>query len=164
MTRIFNFMTTLLEYMMGLFMSTLIIINFMQVVLRYVFNNPTSWSSEISRFILIWMTFTGASIVTKHCTHLSMGFNIHKFVNKFYGSIINIIVNIIVTVTLFILAFYAAKITLITGHRISPMTRISMYYPWAALPINAFIMGIFLIEQIVTEIKNVFSVKRNFSN
>ena len=160
MTRVFNSMTSLLEYMMGIFMSALIIINFMHVVLRYAFNNPTSWSSEISRFIMIWMTFTGATIATKYCTHLTMGFTVHRFVNKFYGSIIKIIVNVIIAITIFILAYYSAKITLISGHRIAPMTRIPMYYPWAALPVNSIIIGILLTDQIVKEIKTIISTKK----
>ena len=152
MTKISNITTIIMEYLMGLLMLSLILLTFMQVVLRYVFNNPTSWSSEISRFILIWMTFTGASIVTKRCTHLSMGFTIHRFINRFHGSIIKILVNTIITVSIFILAYYSAIVTIGAGHRVAAMTRIPMYFPWAALPINAVIMGIFLIEHIVNEV------------
>jgi TRAP-type C4-dicarboxylate transport system permease small subunit len=71
-----------LEFLMGVLMLVLVVIVTTEVIRRYVFNNPTHWASEFCRFLLIWMTFTGASIVTRLSTHLSMGFTIHRFVNN----------------------------------------------------------------------------------
>ena len=161
MANVFVSVTKLLEILMGIFMSSLIIINFTQVVLRYAFNSPTSWSPEVSRFILIWMTFTGASIATKYCTHLSMGFTIHRFVNRRHGSIIKITVNFIITISIFILAYFAAKVTFISGHRVAPMTKIPMYYIWSALPFNALIIGVLLLDQIASEVKNMGLLKKS---
>lgn len=150
--RIINGITFLLEYMLGIMMMALIGLTFMQVVLRYVFNNPTSWSSELSRFILIWLTFTGASVVTKYGTHLTMGLNINRFVKKTWGQAIKVLINILIMSTLIIIAWYSWKVTMISGSRIAPMTKIPMYFPWLALPVNTVLMTIYFLSETVKQV------------
>ena len=103
--KVLDGINALLEYMMGIFMTVLVIITFGEVVLRYVFNSPTSWSSELARFILMWMTFTGASIATRYCTHLTMGFNIHRFLGVPYDRFIKSFVNILIVLTMLVVDY-----------------------------------------------------------
>ncbi len=37
-----------------------------EVIARYMFNAPTIWVEELSRFIQIWATYLGAAYVLKH--------------------------------------------------------------------------------------------------
>lgn len=37
-----------------------------QVFMRYVLNDPPTWSEEISRFMMVWMTFLVAPIAYRH--------------------------------------------------------------------------------------------------
>jgi TRAP-type transport system small permease protein len=149
--KILNGITALLEYMLGIMMVALVGLTFMQVILRYVFNNPTSWSSELSRFILIWLTFTGASVVTKYGTHLSMGLNINRFVSGIWSKVIKVVINILIMTTLMIIAYYSWKVTMISGSRIAPMTKIPMYYPWLALPVNAVLMTVYFLADTIKQ-------------
>ncbi|MBL8890872.1 MAG: TRAP transporter small permease [Planctomycetaceae bacterium] len=45
---------------------------FAQVVARYVFRAPFSWSEELSRLGLIWMTFLSAAYVMSQRRHLAV--------------------------------------------------------------------------------------------
>lgn len=45
---------------------------FAQVVARYVFRTPFSWSEELSRLGLIWMTFLAAAYVMSQRRHLAV--------------------------------------------------------------------------------------------
>ena len=83
----------LLEYLIGTLMLVLVVITFTEVVRRYVFNDPTHWASEFCRFLLIWMTFTGAAIVTRLVAHLTMGFTIHRFVGKVASRTVKVLVS-----------------------------------------------------------------------
>ncbi len=150
--KILNTINILLEYLMGIFMVVLVLVVFSEVVRRYLFNDPTHWASEFCRFILIWMTFTGASIVTRLVTHLTMGFTIHRFTGKSLSKIIKIFVSGCVAFAMIVITYYSAKVTLLAGYRSAPMTGIPMYYPWAALPINAAIMSIYMIAETVKHI------------
>lgn len=139
----------LLEYLMGGLMLVLVTVTFIEVIRRYVFNNPTSWSSELCRFLLIWITFTGAAIVTKLGTHLSMGFTIHRFVNKRLSRIIKVVISLSVMIIMANITYWGTKVVMITGARSAPMMDIPMYIPWAALPINAGIMTLYMMAETI---------------
>ena len=145
---------TFMEYLMGLLFLTLVCVTFQEVFRRYLFNDPTHWASEFSRFLLIWMTFTGAGIVTRLVTHLTMGFTIHRFVNKTTSRAIKIFISAASLISLILLTYYSAKVTLLAGYRSAPMTGMPMYIPWAALPINGAIMSVYMLAELL---KNIFS-------
>ena len=141
-----------LEFLMGMLMLVLVSVVFMEVVRRYIFNDPTHWASELCRFLLIWMTFTGASIVTRLSTHLTMGFTIHRFVRPSLSRAIKIFISALVTVVMVVSTYYSAKVTLLAGYRSAPMTGMPMYIPWSALPLNAGIMSIYMLAETVKHI------------
>ena len=150
--KILDAINTLMEYLMGILFLALVCITFQEVLRRYLFNDPTHWASEASRFLLIWMTFTGACIVTRLVTHLTMGFTIHRFVNKSMSKIIKVCISAAAAVSMIVLTYYSAKVTLLAGYRPAPMTGIPMYYPWAALPFNGAIMSIYMIAEMIKHI------------
>lgn len=54
-----------LDWVIGLIMSAIVVILFVGVVLRYVFNAPLFWSEEVAVLGLIWMTFLGGAILIR---------------------------------------------------------------------------------------------------
>ena len=150
--KVHDALNALMEYLMGILMLALVGITFSEVFRRYIFNDPTHWASELSRFILIWMTFTGACIVTRLIAHLTMGFTIHRFVNKSMSKFIRIFISACAAISMMVLTYYSAKVTLLAGYRSAPMTGIPMYFPWSALPINGAIMSIYMIAETIKHI------------
>jgi TRAP-type C4-dicarboxylate transport system permease small subunit len=51
---------------MGMTMALVVAI---QVVSRYVFNHSLFWSEELARFLLIWLSFLGATVAYCHGAH-----------------------------------------------------------------------------------------------
>ncbi len=45
-----------------------------QVVLRYVFNSPMTWSEELARYLFIWCAFLGWVLASRRGGHLAMTF------------------------------------------------------------------------------------------
>ena len=147
--KLLDTINTFMEYFMGFLFFLLVCVTFQEVFRRYLFNDPTHWASELSRFLLIWMTFTGASIVTRHVTHLTMGFTIHRFVNASKGKIIKVSISTLSLISLIVLTYYSGKVTLLAGYRPAPMTGMPMYVPWGALPFNGAIMSLYMVAETV---------------
>jgi TRAP-type transport system small permease protein len=57
----------------GIFLCVLV-----QVVFRYAFNNPLTWSEELARYLLIWCAFLGWIIATRNGSHLAMTFAVDR--------------------------------------------------------------------------------------
>ena len=53
-------------------LSALCVITFLQVVMRYVFNAPLSWTEEMVRYLLIWVTFLGFGLAVYKKTEMSV--------------------------------------------------------------------------------------------
>ena len=51
---------------------------FMQVILRYAFDSPLTWSEELARYLMIWCAFLGWVIASRHDSHLAMTFVVDK--------------------------------------------------------------------------------------
>ena len=53
----------------GIFLCVLV-----QVVFRYVFNSPLTWSEELARYLFIWCAFLGWIVASRRRSHLAMTF------------------------------------------------------------------------------------------
>lgn len=55
-----------------LLLVTLLVLVVLQVVSRYVFASPFSWTEELARFVFIWMVFAAAAFVTARRRHIAV--------------------------------------------------------------------------------------------
>jgi TRAP-type C4-dicarboxylate transport system permease small subunit len=51
---------------------------FVQVILRYAFDSPLTWSEELARYLMIWCAFLGWVIASRHDSHLAMTYVLDK--------------------------------------------------------------------------------------
>jgi TRAP-type transport system small permease protein len=56
----------------GVLFTGMVIVVFGNVLARYVFNASIGWSEEVSRFMLIWITFLGAVVAYMRNEHLGL--------------------------------------------------------------------------------------------
>ena len=53
-----------------------------QVVFRYVFNNPLTWSEELARYLFIWCAFLGWIVASRRGSHLAMTFAVDRLPHR----------------------------------------------------------------------------------
>ena len=58
------------EYFLVTTLVVMVVVIFLQVVMRYVFQNSLSWSEELARYLFLWQVWVGASYATKKSRHL----------------------------------------------------------------------------------------------
>ena len=61
---------TAIENLLFILFSLMVVIVFINVVARFVFNNAITSSEEIARFCLIWLVFIGAALALAENEHL----------------------------------------------------------------------------------------------
>lgn len=77
--KILNSMALLVECLIGVLLVLMILIISYQVFLRFVLNNPTSWSEELSIILLIWFGNLGISLGIRERKHISIDYLYNKF-------------------------------------------------------------------------------------
>lgn len=61
-----------LKIAVGFALAVILSLTLAQVILRYFFDSPLLWSEELSRLLVVWMTFIGAAAVCWQGRHLSV--------------------------------------------------------------------------------------------
>jgi TRAP-type C4-dicarboxylate transport system permease small subunit len=61
-----------LKVVVVLCLAAMVVLVFTNVVLRYVFNSGIATSEELSRWLLVWLTFLGAIVALRQHAHLGV--------------------------------------------------------------------------------------------
>jgi TRAP-type C4-dicarboxylate transport system permease small subunit len=72
MNRLVDMYFRALKFAVVACLSSMVILVFGNVVLRYVFNSGIAISEEFSRWLFVWLTIFGATIALREHTHLGM--------------------------------------------------------------------------------------------
>src|SRR5699024_12451051 len=96
------------EWFVGLAMIAATLILFINIILRYFFNENQSWADEFVRYSIIWIAFIGAAICFRQGIHFCVDLLIKNLSTK-YNPINNIFfniesnINLVLTLTLHIM-------------------------------------------------------------
>lgn len=63
-------------------MSVMTVIIFIQVVMRYIFQNSLTWSEELARYCFIWLIYLGISYGCKIMKHIKIDAALKMFPQK----------------------------------------------------------------------------------
>lgn len=133
-------------------MMTLSLVMFLGVVDRYVLHFGWTWGSEISRYIFVWVSLLGATIVVEKEALLRI-----DLINLILPPRLNFFLSIIFKyVTLFFLScviFYGIALVMRTVDQTSPTLEIPMCFIYLAVPLNASLMVFFIIISILKKNK-----------
>lgn len=140
-----------------LIMSALI---FMQVIMRYIFNNSLSWSEELTVFISTYMIWIAASYAIKKDAHL----RITLFVDMLRPKPRSLVYLTIDVVWLFFsgcMIYLGEKMVRMsyTNNRLSPAMEVPMWIIYASLILGSVLMCIALAGKILERIADLASKK-----
>lgn len=79
MEKLRNTLNKVLNLLAGLSMSVMVILTTYQVIARYIFNSPSTWSEELVGYLFGWSTMLGATIVSGERGHMNIPVIIDRF-------------------------------------------------------------------------------------
>lgn len=121
-----------------------------QVASRYLTQNPSPFTDEIARFLLIWVSLLGASYVTGKKLHLAIDILPSKLEGRRQRRL-SVFINVMVALfALFAMVWGGIKlvyITLVLG-QISPALEIPLGYVYSIVPISGLIIVYYSIANL----------------
>lgn len=135
--------SVLIVIMLGL----MVIITAAQIVCRTWFTAIT-WSDEVTRYLLIWSTFLGASVVYRHSGHISVTLVQEKTPPK-VGKALRVAVHVICFVLFTVLLVYSVKYC---GklNKTATTLPIKMKYIYLCVPVS---MGIMMVHSLLMAVE-----------
>jgi TRAP-type C4-dicarboxylate transport system permease small subunit len=126
-----------LAVMLGV-MSILVIA---QVISRFVIQFPIIWSEELSRYLMVYIVFAGASLAIRHNQLISIEI-LPESLSEKKREILIIFVMILSIVFFGILFFQGLSMIGHVKDQMSAGLGISMSYAYAAIPIGSFLLAL----------------------
>jgi len=90
------------EFIGGICMALIVLLLFTNVIMRYLFNEPILWASEITLMLFVWMIMFGIGAAARHNLHPKIE-AVGWFVSEKLRVVIELIVQIVVIVFLAVL-------------------------------------------------------------
>lgn len=142
---------TFVEYAVCVLISAMVIIVFLQVIFRFVIRSSLPWSEELSRYLMVWITFLGSSIAVKRKSHIG----VEAVVSLFPGMLKRLTAIFVSASLCFFFGFmvlYGEKILRTVRFQLSPAMEISMAIPYSALMTGGVLMLLHSLLQLAEEI------------
>jgi len=158
-----------LEWTLILIMTIMVLNVLWQVFTRFILKNPSSFTEELARYLLIWIGLLGASYVAGKKMHLAIDLlSVRLSVRKRYA--------LEITIQAFIFLF-ALSVMVIGGYRLVDITltlkqisaalHVQLGYVYLVIPLSGLIImfytALFVVEEIGHLKGNVPGVSRTQS-
>ncbi len=142
----------------------MMIILFVQVILRYVFNTPITQIEDLARYSMVWITFLGASYCAKKHIHVEVSYFFNLIPSAFIKKVIQAIVNLLVSVTFLLLMQEAIKFMILQMSIKAPsMSALPLGIVSAAFPIGILLMCFWYIYDTIQMIRGTAPEEQSIS-
>ena len=142
-----------IEYSLVILMALMVFNVLWQVFTRFIMNDPSSFTDELARYLLIWLGLLGAGYVTGQKMHLAIDYLLNK-TRPSVKSKLEYVINIsIFLFALFVMVIGGINLVSLTLYleQISAALQIQLGYVYIVLPLSGilimFYTGVSIIEQ-----------------
>jgi len=133
-----------------LFLLILIIV-IVGVFYRYVLRSPLGWTTEVSRYLLVWGGLLAISIVLYEKNHIAINFILNSLPEKL-RLVLNIVFRVLIAYFFYILIYYGIQMSERALTQSIPTLNISVFWVFVAIPVTSFIS---LVQLILTSLSDI---------
>ena len=138
-----NVMNKVIRIVCILLFAFMVIIGTYQILVRYIFNSPSTVSEELLTYSFTWMSLFAAAYVFGKREHMRMGFLADKL-NKKKLTILNAIIEIIIIAfALIVMVYGGISITSLSMTQKTASLGIPMGYVYIVIPITGVVIAVY---------------------
>lgn len=143
------------EAFVGITIMGVTFLLFINVILRFFFSAGITWTEELIRYAIIWITFIGGSICFRKGIHVGIDVLIESLPDK-GKKVLGLIINLMAIILMFLLIKYGYDLVVFsqgTG-QMSPALQVPMFWAYLAIPIGSLLSLIHLFIQTFHMVKS----------
>jgi C4-dicarboxylate transporter DctQ subunit len=149
---------SLVEYIVCVLLTVMVVVVFLQVIFRFVLHSSLPWSEELSRYLMIWIVFLGASIGINKKSHIgveALVILLPAVLQKWAA----VAVNALCCVFFAFMIQYGGLILRVVGNQLSPAMEVSMAVPYGALLAGGVLMFAHCFFQMIEQAADALSAR-----
>lgn len=117
---------------------------FIQVAGRYLFNAPPSWTEEVARFLIVWVTMIGSAAMLRRRGHIAVSVAVDALPWRL-ALAVGWLRDALILIMAGALANYGYAFAVLGGRRESAALEIPMFYPFLAVPVGGVLIALLLL-------------------
>lgn len=144
------------EIILVILFAAMVLVIFIQVIMRYVFENSLSWSEEAGRLIFEWLTWIGMSLGARMGQHIKITLMTDKLPFKLAHAA-NILSEIIVIIICALTIVYGYELSILfIGARFTTL-QISLAWGYASVIVGCGLMVIRSCASVLRSVKSLIT-------
>lgn len=137
---------------LGLLMAAMVLDVSWQVITRFILNNPSSYTEELARFLLIWIGLLGAAYAYRKKAHLGLDILSEKLEGAAHRRL-DIFISLVCMAFAAVLMVYGGmKLVLLTLEleQLSAALQVRIGYVYTVLPLSGALIVLFSLDRIIS--------------
>jgi len=142
---------TIVQGIVVVVFAAIVVVVFGQVVSRFVFNAPFSWSEELARYLQVWLIMLGAASCLRKGMHLSVDYAVHALRHS-AKRILNLLS--LAAMLFFLAVVFVSGVSLMvtTASQRTPALQIPIWAVYAAIPVGSLLMLLEAVALLMAEL------------
>jgi|SRR5690625_4858337 len=143
------------EWIMVILLAVSLTAVFVQICMRFFFNNSLAWSEELARYCFIWLIYIGIAYGVKKSSHITVDI-IYEMVSEKTKKVFLIVADLLTGVFAIVAIIYGLKVIeqITQFGQVSPALGINMVIVFMSVPVGMTLTFIRLIQNVTKTIKN----------
>ena len=126
-----------------------------QVITRFVLHNPSKYTEELLRYMLIWLTMMGVPYAYGQNSHLAINLIVKKFKPK-NETLAQIAIDVLIMIlSVSVMIIGGIMVTANAAGQLSPAMQIPMQVYYVCVPVCGVLMVIYGVFKIVDHFKKL---------
>jgi len=144
--RVLGGITAVVKVTMLALTCVIFFITIITVFTRYILNFVPSWSEEIPRYLLVWITYLGAALAVNYKEHISLDifFNLMPVRGRQVG---HLILNVLIAIVGVIMFIYGIGLVRQFGDDLMESIPVKNFWLYLAMPVSGGLIILYIIRQ-----------------
>jgi TRAP-type C4-dicarboxylate transport system permease small subunit len=152
-----NVLDKLVSWLLIVLMGAMVVNVSWQVISRYIFQNPSSFTDELARYMLVWLGTLGAAYVAGKNEHIAIDVLPNKLEGQARAKLMIFVHTLILLFALIAMVMGGSNLVYITYilEQKSATLQIPLAYIYGIIPVSGLIVMFYQIPLILDQRKNL---------
>lgn len=148
-----------LKWISGILLVVFTVLTLIQVISRYLFNSPLSWSEQVARYLFIWMLMLYMPVIMRHGNNLGFDLIISRF-SKEAQNIFWIVCEALIGSFAALYCLYSVQLCIKFSRKKLVGLGIKANWVYSAQIVGAFLLFVFSVELVIKRIMETRAKKK----
>ena len=159
MSKALNALDRVLFGIIGLLLAAMVADVAIQVLFRYVVQDPPTWTEELARFLFAWQIFLAAGLAFGRGAHIVVDVLLVAL-PRLGQQLLSILSDTLVLGVLGVLVWQGINMVRLTSNTMSTAMNLNMGVVYAALPAGSGISAVYVALRLVDSIRGAALMRR----